>query len=123
MDGCREPRQTNFLPAGIGYVERLEAAAHVVAIDLFLAGQALRPANRLGDQHRIENGAVIEDLANLVLRRDLALTLVDDVFEDVLKRRIVLAHAGDAERTIALGFGSCRTGIVVAPRPPYAHHS
>jgi hypothetical protein len=32
VDGCREPRQTNFLPARIGYVERLEAAAHIVAI-------------------------------------------------------------------------------------------
>ena len=38
------------------------STAHVVAIDLFLAGQVLRPANRLGDQYRIENGAVIEDL-------------------------------------------------------------
>src|ERR1700674_5436443 len=98
MDRCRKLRQTNLPPAGIGDVERLKAAAYVVAIDLFLAGQVLRAANRLRDQRRIENGAVIEVLAGLVLRHDLALTLVDDVFEDVLDRRIVLADAIDAER-------------------------
>src|ERR1700730_17548046 len=103
MDRCREPRQTNLVPASIGDVESLKAAAHVVAIDLFLAGEVLRRANRLGDQRRIENGAVIEALADLVLRRDLALTLIDDVFDDVLDRRIVLADAVDAPRTIALG--------------------
>src|SRR4029077_19409433 len=117
MDRRRKPRQTNLLPAGIGDTERLEAPAHVVAIDLFLAGQALRAANRLCDQRRVENGAVIEVLADLVLRRDLALTLVNDIFEDVLDRGIVLADAIDAERTVALGF---RAGVVVAPRPPYA---
>jgi len=40
VDGCRELRQTNVLPVGITYIERFEAAAYVVAIDIFLAGQA-----------------------------------------------------------------------------------
>ena len=89
MDRRCEPRQTYLLPAAIGDVESLKAAAHVVAIDLFLAGQVLRAANCLGDQRCIENCAVVEVLADLVLGRDLAPTLVDNVFDDVLKRRII----------------------------------
>ena len=86
MDRCCEPWQTYLLPAGIGDVESLKAAAHVVAMDLFLACQALCAADRLGDQRRVENGAIVEILAGLIFRRDLALTLVEHVFDDVLDR-------------------------------------
>ena len=65
MDRCRKPRQTNLAPTGIGDIERLEAAAHVVAVNLSLAGQFLRLANCFGDQRRIENGAVVEILPTL----------------------------------------------------------
>ena len=33
-------QRTNVLPAGITYIEPFEAVAYVIAIDIFLAGQA-----------------------------------------------------------------------------------
>ncbi len=60
-------------------IEVFEAAAHVLAGDDFLAGDLLRLGDRLGDQHRIVDAAIVEHLADLALRR-LALAGVDDQF-------------------------------------------
>ena len=60
VDWCREPRQTNFIPAPSRYAERLEAAPHILANHLLFASQILGAAYRLNDQRRVENGAVIE---------------------------------------------------------------
>ena len=67
--------------------------AHVFAVDLLLAGQSLGRADPFGYKHRIHDATVIEVLADLVPGCDLALTLVNDVFEGVLDRREVLADA------------------------------
>src|SRR5579871_5257202 len=59
--------ETQLLVTRLGDVQRLKAAAHVRAVDYFLAGDLLRGVDRLGDQHGVEDGAVVEVLADLLL--------------------------------------------------------
>ena len=67
-------------------VEVFEAAAHVLARDDLLAGDLLRLGDRLGDQHRVVDAAIVKHLAELVLRR-LALASVDDRSSGCRRRR------------------------------------
>src|ERR1700723_262829 len=120
MDRRSKAVHAQFLPALRGDVEILETAAHVFAVDDFLAGQFLGRADRFCDDCRIENTAIVEILAGLIFRRDLALTLIDDVLDDILDYRIVGTDTVDIERAIALGIGAGRTRIVVAAGPPAA---
>ena len=119
VDRRREVFEPDLLPARLGDLERLQSAPHVLAGNLLLAGELLGGADRLGDQHRVEHAAVVEILADLVAA-DLALALVDHVFEDVLNRREAGADRIDVERAVALGIGAGRTGVVIASRPPHA---
>src|SRR5262249_14564297 len=93
---------TDFLEARLGDVQGLETAAHVFAVDHFLASDLLRIADRFRDDNRIEHTAIVEVLAYAILRR-LGLPRVDDVFLDVLDDREVGADLVEVERQVALG--------------------
>ena len=80
-----------------GNVERFETAPNVLAVDRLLARDLLSRTDGFRDQNGIPDGAIVEVLAHLVLRGDLALALVDDVFEDVLNDREVGADRVEVE--------------------------
>ncbi len=98
-------------------LQRFQTAAHFITGDVLLAGDLLRVADAFGDHRSIHYAAIVEVLADLILRR-LAVALVDHVLDDVLDRREVRAHGVEVERQIAFAAGTCRTRIVFAARPP-----
>ena len=55
MDGLGKAGEAQFLPARFADVERLQATAHVRAVNQFLAGQFLRVADTLGNQDSIHD--------------------------------------------------------------------
>jgi glycosyltransferase involved in cell wall biosynthesis len=122
LDGRGKAFHAEFLHAGQRDVERLEAPPHVLTVDEFLAGDLLSGADRLRDQNRIPDGAIVEVLANLVFRCNLALAFVDDVLEDVLNDWEVRADRIEAERAIALRFRAGQSGVIIVARPPNADH-
>ena len=122
LDGRGKAFHARFLHAGRRDVERLEAAPHVLTVDQFLAGDLLSGADRLRDQNRIPDGAIVEVLANLVFRCNLALALVDDVLEDVLNDWEVGADRIEAERAVAFRVRARRSGVIIVARPPNADH-
>jgi hypothetical protein len=66
-------------------------APHVLAVDELLARDLLSRTDGFRDQDGIPDGAIVEVLAHLVLRGNLAPALVDNVFDDVLHDREVRA--------------------------------
>ena len=114
-----EAAEADLLEASLGQVERFEAAAHVLGIDHLLAGELLRVADALDDEHRVVDAAVVERFADLLLRRR-ALALVDDVLEDVLHRGRLGAGERPAQRLVALGLLATGAGVVIAAGPPDA---
>src|SRR5712691_857459 len=110
-DRRAEAFEAQFLPARGADVHRLEAATDILARHHLLAAELLRVADRFGDQHGVINPAIVEILADLVLR-GLTLALVDQILPDVLDRRIVVADAVEVEAEIALGFRTRRPRVV-----------
>src|SRR5579883_899370 len=80
----READHAELVEARLVDVERFEPAPHVLAGDDLPAGELLRIADALGDDHRVEHAAAVEVLADIGLGGDLAPTLVDHVLDDVL---------------------------------------
>src|SRR5229473_2805913 len=102
-DRRAEAFEAQFLPMRRADVHRLEAAADILARHHLLAGYFLRVADRLGDQHGVINAAIVEILADLVLR-GLTLALVDHELLDVFDRRKISADAVEVQAEIALAF-------------------
>src|SRR3954469_11285240 len=119
LDGRGEALHAELLQPRLGDVERLEPGPHVLAGDDLLAADALRVADRLGDEHRVVDAAIVEHLADLLLRR-LREPLVDDVLLDVLDDREIGPGEVEAERLVALALGAASAGVVVAAGPPDA---
>src|ERR1700730_478237 len=119
FDWAGEALEPEFFPARRRDLQAFEAATDVVGVDHLLASQLLGVADCLGNDRRVQNPAVIEVLADLVLRR-LALALVDDVFHDVLNGRIVGPDAVEVQRQVAFAAGRSRTRVILAARPPDA---
>ena len=112
LDRAGESLEAKFLPARLGDLQRLETAPHIFAGDVLLAGDLLRVADRLGDQHGVENAAVVEVLADFVLLR-LPFALVHDMFHDILDGRIVRADLMQVQAEIALGLGAGRPSVIL----------
>ena len=74
----REAVEAHFLEARRVEREVFESATHVLATDDFLSSDLLGLGDRLGSEHRIEDAAIIKNLAELSGRR-LALAGVDDL--------------------------------------------
>src|SRR5271155_193956 len=116
LDWADEAGEADRLQTRVVDVEVFQAAAHILAGDDLLAGDLLRFGNRLRDQHRVVDAAIVEHLADLILRR-LALAGVDYQFLDIGKRWIVRSRAVpikllEALRAIA---GGSRVRVVWPP--------
>src|SRR5271166_6393609 len=116
LERNRETIEADRLEAGGVDVEIFEAPAHVLAGHDLLAGDLLRLGDGFGDQHRIVDAAIVEHLAELVLRR-LALARVDDLLLDVRQGGEVRPRAVPVEHLEALGAVAGRGGVRVV-RPP-----
>src|SRR4029077_19601045 len=114
---------TQLFHACRGDVERFKAAPNVLAVDHLLAYDLLSGTDVFGDQNGIPDGAIVEVLAHLVFRGDLALALVDNVFDDVLHDREVGADRVEIERAVALRLLAGRPGVIIVARPPHPDHA
>src|SRR3954453_8629954 len=119
LDGRGEALHAELLQPRLGDVERLEPGPHVLAGDDLPAADALRVADRLGDEHRVVDAAIVEHLADLLLRR-LREPLVDDVLLDLLDDREIGAGEIEAQGLVALALGAAGAGVVVTAGPPDA---
>src|SRR3974390_715214 len=96
LDRRAEVREADLLPARRWDLQRLKTAPYVVAGDHLLAGDLLRVAAGLGNQHGVINASVVQVLADLLLRR-LAV-LADHVFLYVLDRWALVADRIEVQR-------------------------
>src|SRR3974390_1903633 len=96
LDRRAEIRETDLLPARRWDLQCLKTAPYIIAGDHLLAGDLLRVADGLGNQHRIIDASLVQVLADLLLRR-LAV-LADHVFLYVLDRWELVADRIEVQR-------------------------
>src|SRR5262249_42719074 len=104
-DRRSELREPDLLPTLGRDAQGLKPAAYILAIHHFLAGDLLGGPDRLGDDGRVIDPAVVEGFSDLLLWC-LALALVDHVLLDVLDGREVAADVVEVEGEIALAVGA-----------------
>src|SRR2546421_11384026 len=119
LDRVHEALHPELFQAWLGEIEVLEAPADLLAGERLVAVLDHRGANRLGGEHRVDDAAVVERRAHLLLLA-AALALVVDELHDVLVHLEGGARRVERRALVALRPVAGRDHVGVVRRPPVA---
>src|SRR6476660_7197295 len=121
LDRWKESRRAQFLDAGLGEVQVLEPPAELIGRhDLALAELRLGRADRLDDDHAVDDAAGVHDVAEARRVFEIAFAAAVNLGLDLLHHREIGARRGECGADIA--FRSLARGydIFLRPGPPDA---
>src|SRR6266536_223088 len=119
LDRVREALHAELVEPLLRQVEVLESPPDLLAREHLVAVLAHRGANRLDGEHGVDNAAIVERGAHLLLLPG-TLALVIDVLDDVLEDPEVGARSMECRSLVSLGAVPGGDHVGVAGGPPVA---